>query len=162
MSKRKILSICTLIIPWLTAPLIGKNTFIRFLPVATFIGYIFGFISEIADNRKWWKVKNALFPKYHLDISYLFGLYFIVTIWVFKLTFGNFYKYLTTNIVIDLVFSYPIVKFFTKVGVFEFKKMQPKDFCIISILMSIFIYFYQTVVERVIVKEKIKEQAQCE
>jgi hypothetical protein len=48
----------------LTTPLIGKNSFVRFLPVATFIGYIFSFLSEIADRRKWWKVKNALFPNY--------------------------------------------------------------------------------------------------
>ncbi|MCK0474001.1 hypothetical protein MW695_22235, partial [Alkalihalobacillus sp. APA_J-10(15)] len=54
----------TLVIPWLTTPLLGKNSFVRFLPVATFIGYIFSFLSEIADRSKWWKVKNALFPNY--------------------------------------------------------------------------------------------------
>ncbi|OIJ20147.1 hypothetical protein BKP45_10195 [Anaerobacillus alkalidiazotrophicus] len=152
-SKRKVLSFCILVLPWLTTPLIGKNTFVRFLPVATFIGYIFSFLSEIADRRKWWKVKNALFPNYRLDFSYLLGLYFITTIWVFKLTYGNFLKYLSLNIVIDYLLSFPTVKFFTKVGVFEFKKMRPKHFCILSVLIAIVIYFYQQLVERIIVKE---------
>lgn len=89
-NKRKILSFCTLVLPWLTIPLIGKNTFIRYMPVATFIGYFFGIISETADNNKWWKVKNPLFPNNRLDISYLLGLFFITNIWVFKLTFGLF------------------------------------------------------------------------
>ncbi|PLS08602.1 hypothetical protein [Neobacillus cucumis] len=153
MDKRKALSFCTLVIPWLTAPLIGINSLIRYLPVATFIGYFFGFFSELADNKKWWKVKNALFPRFRLDVSYLLGLYFIVTIWAFKLTFGNFFKYLSLNIVIDYIFSFPIIKFFTKVGVFEFKKMRPKHFFIMSVFIAIVIYFYQSMVEKVIVKE---------
>ena len=150
LNSRRFLSACTLVVPWLTVPLIGKNTFLRFLPVATFVGYIFGFLSETADNKKWWKVKNALFPNHRLDVSYLLGLYLITTIWVFKLTFGNFYKYLTINIIIDWLFSFPIVKFFTKVGVFEFKKMRPKHFFILSVSMAIIIYFYQALVEKVI------------
>ncbi|MDR4949799.1 hypothetical protein [Neobacillus cucumis] len=157
-NKRKALSFCTLFIPWLTIPLIGKNTFIRFMPVATFVGYIFGFLSETADNKKWWKVKNGLFPNYRLDVSYLLGLYLITTIWVFKLTFGNFFKYLTLNIIIDAIFSFSIVKFFTKVGVFEFRKMRPKHFYILSVSMAIIIYWYQLIVERVISKEAKQNQ----
>lgn len=42
-----------------------------YVPVPTFIVYIFSFLSEIADRRKWWKVKNALFPNYRLDFSLL-------------------------------------------------------------------------------------------
>jgi hypothetical protein len=157
-NKRKTLSFCTLVIPWLTIPLIGKNTFIRFMPVATFVGYFFGFLSETADNNKWWKVKNPLFPNNRLDVSYLLGLFFITTIWVFKLTFGNFFKYLVTNIIIDLIFSFPLVKFFTKVGVFEFKKMRPKHFFILSVSMAIIIYIYQLLVERAISKESNQNQ----
>lgn len=151
--KRKALSFSTLVIPWLTTPLMGKNSFVRFLPVATFVGYVFCFLSEIAYRNKWWKVKNALFPNYRLDFSYLLGLFFIVTIWVFKLTYKNFFKYLLINIVIDYIFVFYIVKFFTKVGVFEFKKMRPKHFYILSVVTAIVIYFYQLIVERTIVKE---------
>lgn len=151
--KRKALSFCTLVIPWLSTPLMGKKSFVRFLPVATFVGYVFSFLSEIADRNKWWKVKNALFPKYRLDFSYLLGLFFIVTIWIFKLTYRNFFKYLITNIVVDYFFIFYIVKFFTKVGVFEFKKMRPKHFYILSVVTAIVIYFYQSIVERTIVNE---------
>lgn len=152
-NKRKALSFSILVIPWLTAPLLGNNSFVRFLPVSTFIGYIFSLLSEIADRRKWWKVKNAIFPNYRLDFSYLLGLYFITTIWVFKLTYGRFIKYLTLNVVLDYLLAFPIVKFFTKIGVFEFKKMRPKHFYIFSVVTAIVIYFYQLLVERTIVKE---------
>ena len=151
--KKKALSFLILVLPWLTTPLIGKRTFIRFLPVATFIGYGFALFSEVADKKKLWKVKNGLFPNYVLDFSYLLGIYFITTIWAFKLAFGNFFKYLTINIVADYIFSFHIIKFFTKVGVFEFKKMKPKHFFYLSVGSAVFIYFYQLIVERTIAKE---------
>ncbi|MGJ7922114.1 hypothetical protein [Neobacillus sp. LXY-4] len=151
--KRKALSFCILVVPWLTSPLLGKNSFVRFLPVATFVGYIFSFLSEIADEKKWWKVKNALFPNFRLDFSYLLGLFFITTIWIFKLTFNNFFKYLFTNMAFDYFFVFHVVKFFTKVGVFEFKKMRPKHFYVLSVVTAIIIYFYQRLVERTIVHE---------
>jgi len=152
-NKKKALSLCTLVLPWLTTPMIGKNSFIRFLPVATFIGYIFSLLSEIADKRKWWKVRNGLFPDSRLDFSYLLGIFFITTIWVFKVAYKNFLKYLLINVVIDYIFVFHIVKFFTKVGVFEFKKMRPKHFYILSVGSAIIIYFYQLLVEGIIVKE---------
>jgi hypothetical protein len=61
MINKKALSFSTLLFPWLTTPLIGKKSFIRFLPAATFIGYTYSILSEIADKRKWWKVRNGLF-----------------------------------------------------------------------------------------------------
>ncbi|UYZ19975.1 hypothetical protein [Mesobacillus jeotgali] len=124
MLARKRLSFLTLVLPWLTVPFIRKNTFIRFLPTATFIGYIFALFSEVAKKNKLWKVRNGLFKDYTLDVSYLYGLYLITTIWIFKLTFRNFLKYLVTNIVADYFFSFHIIKIFEKVGTFEFKKMK--------------------------------------
>jgi hypothetical protein len=151
--KKRALSFCTLVLPWITTPLIGKNSFIRFLPAVTLIGYVFGILSDIADKRKWWKVRNGLFPGYRLDFSYLLGFFFITTIWVLKLGYKNFLKYLLINVVIDYIFVFHIVKFFTKVGVFEFKKMRPKHFYILSVGSAIIIYLYQLLVERIIVKE---------
>ncbi len=108
----------------------------------------------MADKKKLWKVKNGLFRGYVLDVSYLYGLFFIVTIWFFKLTYGNFIKYLVTNIIGDYIFTFHIVKFFTKVGTFEFKKMRPNHFFIISVFLAVVIYFYQRMIERVIFIEK--------
>ncbi|WP_394138660.1 hypothetical protein [Cytobacillus oceanisediminis] len=158
MDKRKAVSFITLVVPWLTVPLLGKKSFVRFLPAATFIGYFFSILSEIAADRKWWKVKNALFPRYRQDFSYLLGLFFIVTLWVYKLTYKSFFKYLLLNAVIDYIFIFYIVKYFTKVRVFEFRKMRPKHFYFLSITMAAIIYFYQKIVERVIVQEVKKEK----
>ena len=157
MQARKRLSLLTLVLPWVTVPFIRKNTFIRFLPTATFIGYIFALFSEVAKKKKLWKVKNALFKGYTLDVSYLYGLYLITTIWIFKLTYRSFLKYLITNIIADYFFSFHIVRIFEKIGTFEFKKMRHKHFFFISILLSVVIYFYQRIIEKVIFLEKLED-----
>jgi hypothetical protein len=153
LDKRKVLSFSLLVVPWLTVPLIGKNTFVRFLPVSTFIVSAFSLVSEVADKKKYWKVKNPLFPNYVLDYSYLLGFFFIVTIWIFKLTYGNFVKYLLTSIGANLILAFPIIKLFTRVGIFEFKRLRPKHFFLLTSLSSIVIFWYQRLIERIIVKE---------
>lgn len=135
-SNRKVLSFLTLVLPWISTIFIDKKSFIRFLPSATFIGYLFALFSEIADKKRLWKVKNGLFPRYVLEVSYLYGLFPIVTIWILKLTYRNFFKYLLTNIVADYIFSFHIVKFFEKVGTFKFKKMSLVNFLL-------FLYYYR-------------------
>jgi hypothetical protein len=152
LDKKKILSLGTLLLPWLTVPLIGRNSFIRFLPVTTFVNFILALVSIPADNRKWWKVKNPLFPKSVIDFSYLLGLFFIGTIWIFKLTYGNFVKYLITNVVMDSLLAFPVTSFFKKVGVFEFKKMKKINFFYITVSLAIILYGYQYTIEKIIRK----------
>jgi len=153
LDKRKLLSLCILIVPWLTVPLLEKKSFIRFLPATTFVNLVISLFSVVADRKKLWKVKNPIFHYTAVDFSYLLGLFFITTIWVFRLTYGSFIKYLSLNIVIDYLLSFPLVKFFTKVGVFEFKKLRPIHFFSISVFLAIIIYWYQYLVERVIIKQ---------
>lgn len=150
LSGKKVLSLFVLIIPWLTIPLIGRKTFIRYLPAATIVNLIVGYFSVIAEKKKFWKIKNPLFPYSPIDFSYQLGLFFVTTIWVFKLTFGDFKKYLLLNVVIDYLLSYPIVKTLTKFGLFEFKKLRPRHFYSISVVLAILIYWYQILVEKVI------------
>lgn len=149
-TEKKLLSLVILIVPWLTVPLIGKKSFIRFLPATTFVNLLISLFSVVAEKKKLWKVKNPLFPYTAVDFSYLVGLFFVTTIWVFKLTYGNFLKYILLNVVLDYFLSFPIIKFFTKIGIFEFKKMRPVHFYYLSVFLAFVIYWYQYVIERVI------------
>ncbi len=126
----------------------------RFLPATTFVNLIIALFSVVADRKRFWKIKNPIFPYTAVDYSYLLGLFFVTTIWVFKLTYGNFKKYLALNIVLDYLLSFPIAKFFTKVGVFEFKKLRPIHFFSFSVFLAIIIYWYQYLIEKVIIEQK--------
>jgi hypothetical protein len=124
MDKKKAFNLAVLIIPWLTVPFIRKQSFFRFLPVASFIGLILSTFSAIANKKEWWVTKVPLFSGIPIDFPFIFGPYFVGTLWVFKLAFGNFSKYMLTNIALDLINAFPLFYLLDKVGVVKFKKMK--------------------------------------
>lgn len=89
MDKKKTFALAMLIVPWLTVPFMGKKSFFRFLPVASFTNLFISVFSLIANKKKWWVNKNPLSPG-PIDFTYILGSYFVATLWIFKLTYGNF------------------------------------------------------------------------
>lgn len=128
----------------------GNKSFVRFLPVATFINLFVGAFAVYADKKKWWKSKNPFFPNSPVDVSYMLGAYFIGTLWIFKLTYGSFIKYLLTNIIVNYVNAFPFANLTTKVGIFKFKKMKASVWLCITTFLAIIIYGYQYMVEKTI------------
>lgn len=144
-------SLVTLILPWLTVPFMGKRNFIRFLPVASFTNLFLSVFSLFCYRKKWWITKNPLSPG-PIDFTYILGPYFVATLWIFKLTFGNFPKYLMTNMVLDLINAFPLPYIGSKVGVVKFIKMKNKTWYFICVSLAIIIYGFQYVVEQSIKK----------
>nr|WP_246869723.1 hypothetical protein [Priestia megaterium] len=153
MDKKKLFSLAMLIIPWLTVPFMGKKSFFRFLPVASFVNLFISVLSVIANKKKWWVNKNPLSPGF-VDFTHILGPYFVATLWIFKLTYGNFLKYLITNIVLDSIASYPLAEISEKIGVFKFKKLNHTKWYFICVSLAIIIYGYQYIVEKSINKNQ--------
>lgn len=87
-NKKMAFALGMLIIPWLTVPFLGKKSFFRFLPVASFTNLFISMFSVIANKRKWWENKNPLSPGL-VDFTYILGPFFVATLWIFKY-FGAF------------------------------------------------------------------------
>ncbi|WP_069187940.1 hypothetical protein [Sporosarcina globispora] len=151
MNKKNLLSLGMLLIPWFSVPLLGKVSFVRFLPVTTFVNLFMSILSIFAIKNKWWKNKGTLFGS-PINLPYMLGIFFVGTLWIFKLTYGKFVKYLLLNIVMDYILAFPFAKLATKVGVFEFKKMRPIVFFYLSVFLAVIIYGYQYIVEQVMKK----------
>ena len=149
-NKRKIISLSVLIIPWLTVPFIGIRSFVRFLPVATFANLVISVFTVIANRKKWFKNKNPLFSNAPIDYTYILGAHFIGTLWIFKLTYGSFRKFLITNIVLDWVNIFLFGGFLKKVGIFKMKRMSPSMYWCITVILAVILYGYQYIVEKVI------------
>ncbi|MED4029560.1 hypothetical protein P4672_25300 [Priestia megaterium] len=146
-NKKKGFSLAMIIIPWLTVPFMGKKSFLRFLPVASFINLFLSLFSLTANKKKWWVNKNPLSPG-SVDFSYILGPYYVATLWIFKLTYGNFPKYLITNMMLDLVNAFPLGSIWEKVGIFKFQKMKHVTWYFICVGLSVFIYRFQYLVEQ--------------
>ena len=140
-------SLATLILPWLTVPFMGKRSFFRFLPVASFVNLSISVFSLFCNRKKWWVTKNPLSPG-PIDFTYILGPYFVATLWIFKLTFGNFPRYLITNMVLDLINAFPMPYIGNKVGVVKFIKMKNTTWYFICVFLAIIIYGFQYAVEK--------------
>ena len=86
------------LIPWLTVFFIPKEEFKKYTPVATFATLLVLAESVLSGPFKWWKVKGGPLQKALNDFSFIFGPFFIGTIWIFRFTYGKFWLYLLANI----------------------------------------------------------------
>ncbi|WP_121661969.1 hypothetical protein [Metabacillus litoralis] len=150
MNYKKVASLCMLILPWVSVPLLGKKSFVRYLPPATFASLSMIILSLIANRNNWWKNRNPLFPKTPIDFTYILGAHFVTTLWVFTLTFGSFPLYLITNIILDCINAFPFAGLWKRLGFFKFKRMSPSIYWLITVLLAIFLYFYQHTLEKVV------------
>ncbi|APH06008.1 hypothetical protein [Bacillus weihaiensis] len=141
--KEKIKMYLLLILPWLSIHKLGRKSFLRFLPTIVFSDLVIALVSELSKKLKWWKVKYPIFPKLATDVSFVFGPFTIINLWIFKLTFQRFWLYLMSNIVADYLFAYPLTTLAEKLGVYKMVKMSRKQLFLLSITVAIVNYFYQ-------------------
>jgi hypothetical protein len=116
--------------------------------VAIFTNILWSIISVIANKKKWWKANPFILKNVPIDIPFVAGIYFITTLWVFKLTYGNFKKYFALNAIIDFILSFPIVKFYDKMGAYKLRKMPPTIFYLVVLSLAVIIYAYQYMMEK--------------
>ncbi|MGM0924100.1 MAG: hypothetical protein ACQEWW_23335 [Bacillota bacterium] len=150
-NKKMAFSLAMLIIPWLTVPFMGKKSFFRFLPVASFTNLIISVMALVGNRKRWWITKNPLSPG-NVDFSYILGPFFVATLWIFKLTYGNFSKYIITNIVLDLINCFPLFEIWEKMGLFKFKKMKHITWYFICVGFAFIIYGFQYIIEKSIMQ----------
>ncbi|MES9793750.1 hypothetical protein ABWL24_25355, partial [Priestia megaterium] len=111
---------------------------------------VIAFISELSKSFTWWKVRKPLFPKLSSDISFIFGPFFVANFWVFKLTYGNFKKYLLINVLFDYLFAYPLTSLAEKLKVYKMVNMTRFQLFIISTATALINYLYQHFIEDVL------------
>jgi hypothetical protein len=152
MKKKEIFSLAMIIIPWLSVLFMDKKSFLRYLPVACFVNLFISVFSVISNKKRWWINKNPFSPG-SVDFSYILGPYFVATLWIFKLTYGSFFKYFIVNVILNTLNAFPMASAWEKVGVFKFKKINHTIWYFICILLAIIIYGYQYIIEKTIVNE---------
>jgi hypothetical protein len=138
-----IIRIGLFLLPWFTVFLIPKNEFKKYTPVAIFASLLVLTESVLATPFNWWKVKGGSLNKAINDFTFIFGPFFVGTIWIFRFTFGKFRLYLLTNIIMDWFLAYPVNWFSQKLNLYKLVNFKPKHTFFTSICFAIAIYVYQ-------------------
>ncbi len=114
------------------------------MPAAVFASYLMIIYNVVANNQKHWVINETLIPWLKpLFVSGVFGAFPVITLWVFYYTYGNFWKYLVANIILDFMFAFPIHYLFQEVlGIYELVNITPWGRFILFVVFSIVIYGY--------------------
>lgn len=122
----------SLIAPWLTLFLMKKEDVKRFMPLALFTLTIIVIVIQMGITTGLWVIRETTFPLVSIP-TYVYGVYPVGAMWIFIFTYGRFWKYLITELVVNsllvifglpwldnrgiLVFHTPLITFFIVTGV---------------------------------------------
>ena len=140
-SKSFLLAI--LILPWLTIPLLGKEAFKKYLPAAIFICTFTKAIDIFGENKKWWQFYKGI-PPFNSMNFFNFGPYFATSLWMLKMTYGNFLLYLIVNFLLHVLFIFlGGIKFVTHYKIFSLVNLTKSQYLGIDFLRALLLYGFQ-------------------
>ena len=148
MKRYKIYLIGMLIIPWFSLPLLGKQTFLKFFLSSLGINLLAVGESFIAHKKNSFWFYKRLHPKLLEDIPLIFGPFIVGSLWIFKFTYGHFFRYMVTNIAVDSFFVYIIMDWFKKIGYASLIRLKKYQFSFIFFVKAVVLYGLQKAIEK--------------
>ncbi|QGQ98729.1 hypothetical protein EHS13_29540 [Paenibacillus psychroresistens] len=127
------------------------------MPVAIFGSLLVTLQNELSYTFKWWVVEKTIFPWVITYVPFVYGAFLVGTIWIFHFTFGRFWLYLITNIIMDLFFAFPMNYWFNKLKLYQLVNYTSWNVFFTFVGLSIVIYGYQLWQEGVLIKPAQEE-----
>jgi hypothetical protein len=144
----KLFFVAMLILPWLTLPLLGRNTFKRFLPGALFICGFTKILDIIGQRNNWWKFYKGIPPMNSMDFFNL-GPYFASSFWVLKWTFGKFLLYLLFNTIFHILFILVGLKYTKQYKILSLVKLKKFPYLVLHFFRALLLYAFQYIKENI-------------
>jgi hypothetical protein len=140
--SNSIIMLSMLFIPWLSLFFMKKEEIKHWMPVAMFALVLTTIIHDVGTTLGFWAIRESTFPFYQMMPHY-YGTMPVLTIWVFKFTYGRFGMYFVTNTILDIGFSFFLLNyFFPSRGILDFN-LSPVLALLLTLTHAIVIYGYQ-------------------
>ena len=126
--RHSIFNLSIILVPWLSLLFIGRRSFKRYSAAGIFI-VIFEIINHLyGHKRRWWKFydKPRLFIKDEFPFS--IGPYMPVSMWLLKLSYGNFKKFVLLNAISDGLFAFIFIDVLKKLKIIGLNRLNHWQF----------------------------------
>jgi uncharacterized membrane protein len=131
------------IVPWLTLFFMKGKEVKHYIASGLLSIVLTTIVHDVGVSLGFWVVRETTFP-FNEMMPYFYGTMPIITMWILKYTFGHFWKYMVTNIVLDLGFAFIILDYFYPVtGVYGLVGITPIPTASIALLLAVIIYPFQ-------------------
>ncbi|MEH7883663.1 hypothetical protein V7654_04985 [Bacillus sp. JJ1609] len=135
-------------IPWLSLLFIGKRIIKRYSFAGVFI-VIFEIINHLyGHKRKWWKFydKRKSFIKDELPFSV--GPYMPLSMWLLKLSYGNFKKFVLLNVIADGLFAFLFIDVLKRLKIISLNRLNHFQFFLYLHYKAYLLYGVQYLIEK--------------
>jgi len=129
----------SLILPWLTLFLMKKEDIKRFMPLVLFTLTITVIFIQIGITTGLWIIRETTFPLVSIP-TYVYGVYPVGALWIFKFTYGQFWKYLITELVFNFVLVMFVLPWLDRRGIIVFHSPLISFFIAMGLGMLLYIY----------------------
>lgn len=127
---------------WLTLFFMKKDKIKKWFPVGLAAIVTTTIIHDVGTTLGFWATIQPIFPFSEM-LPYYYGTMPVLTIWVFKFTYGRFWLYMLVNLVLDIGFNFFLLSYFLPVrGIFEFN-INPLFSLPITLGHAVVLYIYQ-------------------
>lgn len=131
-----------LIVPWLTLFFMPKEDIKRYMPAAIFATATAILISDTGVRLGIWIIKETLYPLSQV-LPHYYSAMPVLTMWVLRFTYGQFWLYMVTNLVLDIGFSFFLLNiFFPSRGILQMN-IHPLPVLLVTLVHAVVIYLYQ-------------------
>lgn len=145
--SNQIISWSMLILPWLTLFFMERKEIKHYLPVGLFSIVLTTIIHDIGITFGFWVVEDAAYPFYEM-LPYFYGLIPVLTMWVFKFTYGRFWLYIFTNAILDIGFAFFLLSvFFPGRGIYTLVNLASFQVWLINLGHGAVLYVFQILLE---------------
>ncbi len=148
LKKQWLINIVMILFAWSTIPFLGIKNVKRFLPASVLIVILEGINVQIGKNRKWWFFYNN--PKSYISGEFAFniGPHLVGSMWILKLTYGNFKRFILLNAVIDFIFAFPNLSLMRKLKVAALDRLNNWQFFLYIFYKAPVLYGFQNLFEK--------------
>ena len=105
-----------LIIPWLSLLFLKREVIRRYMPAALFVALSTILIIDMGVGLKWWTINENIYPLNEV-LPYSIGFFLVVNIWILKYTYGRFWLYTVTQLLLGFVFILLIQPWLSQRGI---------------------------------------------
>ncbi|MEW9050555.1 MAG: hypothetical protein AB2392_05320 [Neobacillus sp.] len=149
-SKKHVLfNALLVVIPWLSLLFIGSRSFKRYSFSGIFI-IIFEIMNHLyGHKRKWWKFYDK--PKSFIrdELPFSIGPYMPLSMWLLKISYGNFKKFLLLNIFVDGIFAFIVMDVLKKLKIIRLNRLNRFQFFIYIHYKAYLLYGVQYLFEKI-------------
>jgi len=143
-----LLNILMVAITWLSLPFLGTRSIKRFLPASIFIVILEALHVQVGKRRKWWVFYNKPDSYLFNEFPFNLGPFLIIALWILKLTYGNFKRFLLLNAATNAFFASPVVFFAKKARYFTLVRLNNLQFFLYFFFKAPLLYGFQYLFEK--------------